>query len=65
MVAEITRESYPGLKHFAGRCTAEGCVLSHSLDRWDTEYPSAFFHGAYKQHVADTGHRVVVEEVEG
>ena len=64
IVAEITSKDFPEATRFVGRCTEPGCSeLPHAM--FDTRPGAiAWLRGWFKQHVMDTGHRIVIEEDE-
>ena len=60
IVAEITRETYLGVMRYTGRCADCGAPPKGTYDT-DRQMALAFLEGWFKNHVLETGHRVVVE----
>lgn len=58
LVGEITLETFKDEPDYIGRCSEPGCREPEKRER------AEFLKGWFRRHVMDTGHRIVIEEVE-
>ena len=61
IVAEITIDSFPNAVTLTGRCTACSAVGPFTKRAERQDEAIAWIQGFFKDHILETGHRVVVE----